>query len=170
MTTDDRDRGTGPDDAPEPVEDRISSRIGERTARPGDQDPAGPGAMSPLDVQEDTMTIPTTSAESHEPGDPGPARTTPLPVAPEAGERTAATSSAAAPTAPAAQVGAKAPARRSVRMGTIVWGLVIAAVGVFTMAYALDVPFDEELAFIGLLGVAGVLLLVGSLVTSRRRK
>ena len=59
---------------------------------------------------------------------------------------------------------------RRPRVGTIVWGLVLAAIGVGLLAAALGVAFDVELAFIVLVAAAGVLLLVGSVAGSRRRK
>lgn len=59
---------------------------------------------------------------------------------------------------------------RHVRVGTVVWGLVLAAVGTGLVAAALGVAFDVELAFIALVAAAGVLLLVGSLASSRRRR
>ena len=59
---------------------------------------------------------------------------------------------------------------RRVRVGTVVWGLVLAAIGSGLLAAALGVAFDVELAFIVLVAAAGVLLLVGSLASSRRRR
>jgi hypothetical protein len=63
-----------------------------------------------------------------------------------------------------------APPRRSVRIGTVVWGLVIAAIGAGILAFALGLVFDVQLAMIVVVAAAGVLLLVGSLATSRRRR
>ena len=59
---------------------------------------------------------------------------------------------------------------RRPRVGTIVWGLVLAAIGAGFLATAIGVHFDAELAFIVLVATAGVLLLVGSVATSRRRR
>lgn len=110
-------------------------------------------ATSPIEVpEEDTMTMPLAGAATPVEPDPAPS------AAPTAAE-------------PAAAAAAPLPQRKQgVRVGTVVWGLVIAAIGAFIMAYALGVTFDAELAFIILLAAAGVLLLVGSLVTSRRRR
>ena len=81
----------------------------------------------------------------------------------------------AAPAGPAATtpLGAAAqpvtrPARARLRIGTVVWGLVIAALGVGVLAYATGHTIDAQLALIVLLTVAGVTLLVGSLVGSAR--
>lgn len=57
-----------------------------------------------------------------------------------------------------------------VRVGTVVWGLVIAIVGVGVLALASGYEFDIELAFIGLVTLAGVALLVGSLINGARRR
>lgn len=59
---------------------------------------------------------------------------------------------------------------RGVRVGTVVWGLVVAAVGVGLMAFASGLVFDVELALIVLVAAAGVALLVGTLLSSRRRR
>lgn len=60
--------------------------------------------------------------------------------------------------------------RRGVRVGTVVWGLVVAAVGLGMLAFALGYTFDVELAIIVLVAAAGAALLVGTLVTSARRR
>lgn len=107
-------------------------------------------------------------------------------AAPVTGTTTAATAdwTAQATTAPERQTSgsgstaAPAPAvwsattteARGVRVGTVVWGLVIAAIGVGLLAFASGVTFDVELALIGLVAAAGVALLVGSLVTGMKRR
>lgn len=101
----------------------------------------------PMNHLEDTMTTPTTA---------GAPPTVPATLA----ETTAIHDPGPAPVAP----------RRSMRVGTIVWGLVIAAIGVGILAYALDVTFDAQLASIIVIFAAGLLLLVGSIATSRRRR
>jgi hypothetical protein len=70
-------------------------------------------------------------------------------------------------TAPA---GGEPAARTSPRVGTVVWGLVVAAVAVGLLSVAWGAHLDAELAFIVLLGAAGVALLVGSLVGMRRSR
>ena len=59
---------------------------------------------------------------------------------------------------------------RGVRVGTVVWGLVIAAIGCGILAFAAGAVFDVELALIVLVTAAGVALLAGSLVTTARRR
>ncbi len=66
-----------------------------------------------------------------------------------------------APAAPAA------PPRR-LRVGTVVWGLVIAAIGVGLLAWAAGFAIDLQLAMIVLLAAAGTALLVGSIVSGAR--
>jgi len=60
------------------------------------------------------------------------------------------------------------PPRRRLRVGTVVWGLVIAAIGVGLLAWAAGVEIDLQLAMILLLAVAGTALLVGSIVSGAR--
>jgi len=82
------------------------------------------------------------------------------------------TGPAAAPVpAPAdgAAPGAPAEHRPSLRVGTVVWGLVLAAIGVGVIAWAGGASIDLQLATIVLLAAAGVALLVGSLVSGDRR-
>ena len=110
---------------------------------------AGDTDTRPMNHSEDTMTIPTTA------GAPPTVPATPA-------ETTAITTHDPRP-APVAP-------RRGVRVGTIVWGLVIAAIGVGILAYALDVTFDAQLASIIVIFAAGALLLIGSIATSRRRR
>ncbi|GEL96588.1 hypothetical protein [Cellulomonas terrae] len=60
------------------------------------------------------------------------------------------------------------PPRRRLRVGTVVWGLVIAAIGVGLLAWAAGFAIDLQLAMIVLLAVAGTSLLVGSIVSGAR--
>lgn len=110
--------------------------------------------IEPTPTPEDTMSIPT---------DPPPVAE-PVAGAPPTG-------TAPAPTAtPAAPVGAPTGDARHLRIGTIVWGLMIAVIGVGLLAFALGVAFDVELASIIVVATAGVLLLVGSVATARGRR
>ncbi|MCL2849730.1 MAG: hypothetical protein FWE61_06765 [Micrococcales bacterium] len=61
------------------------------------------------------------------------------------------------------------PAPARVRIGTVIWGLVLAALGVGVVAAATGHRFDLGLAAIVVLGAAGVALLVSSLVGAARR-
>ena len=75
-----------------------------------------------------------------------------------------------APPAPAATPAPEQQSRPSLRVGTVVWGLVIAAIGVGLLSIAWGANLDAQLALIVLLGAAGVALLVGSLVGMRRSR
>ena len=58
--------------------------------------------------------------------------------------------------------------RPRLRVGTVVWGLVLAAIGVGLLAWAAGLSIDVQLAIIVLLAVAGAALLVGSIVSATR--
>ncbi|WP_136519238.1 hypothetical protein [Cellulomonas telluris] len=60
--------------------------------------------------------------------------------------------------------------RDRVRVGTVVWGVVIALLGVGVLLVAAGYTIDLELAAIGLLVLAGLGLIVGPLVASARRR
>ena len=62
------------------------------------------------------------------------------------------------------------PARPGPRVGTVVWGLILAVIGVGVIAAAAGARFDVELVSIALLALAGVGLVVGSVATSVRRR
>jgi hypothetical protein len=72
-----------------------------------------------------------------------------------------------APEAPAPR---PAPERSGLRVGTIVWGIVVAVIGVGLLSLAWGAQLDAQLSLIVLLGAAGVALLVGSLVGLRRSR
>ncbi|MBO3083633.1 hypothetical protein [Cellulomonas fengjieae] len=61
------------------------------------------------------------------------------------------------------------PVRRRLRVGTVVWGLVIAAIGVGMLAWAGGFTIDVQLAMIVLLAAAGTALLLGSLLSGARQ-
>jgi hypothetical protein len=60
--------------------------------------------------------------------------------------------------------------RHRLRVGTAVWGLVIAIIGAGIIAMTSGAVFDLQLASIALLAVAGVAMLVGSIVSGARRR
>ncbi len=63
---------------------------------------------------------------------------------------------------------ASAP-RDRLRVGTVVWGLIVALVGTAVIAWGQGLRFDVQLAAIGVLAAAGVLLVVSSLVRTRNK-
>lgn len=56
------------------------------------------------------------------------------------------------------------------RVGTVVWGLVLALLGVGVTAVGAGAALDLQAALIVLLVVAGTALLVGAFVTARRAR
>lgn len=115
---------------------------------------------APAEPASTTMPLPPTTPPS---ATTPPSPTVPVPpVTPPAA--TSAPSTASTPSA--------APERQHapLRVGTVVWGLILAAVGFGVVASASGAEIDLELALISLMGVGGVALLVGSILTARRRR
>lgn len=88
------------------------------------------------------------------------------PAATSAGDAAPAVPAAAPAPAP---LPAPTPTTRGIRVGTLVWGMVLAAVGVGVLALSAGYTLDVELAMIVLLGAAGAVMLVGSILKGRRR-
>jgi hypothetical protein len=61
-------------------------------------------------------------------------------------------------------------AERRTRVGTIVWGLVIAVIGGLILAAQLaDITFDLGYVFLGLLLGSGLALVIGGLIAATRK-
>jgi len=131
------------------------------TPMANDADTAAQGAA----VERPTTQPPVTPLGA--PPDVPPAQPPRTPPAAPAADAYAASSGHIRVTAPAAPQPAP---RTTPRVGTVVWGLVVAAVGVGLLSIAWGAHLDTELAFIVLLGAAGVALLVGSLAGMRRSR
>lgn len=71
-------------------------------------------------------------------------------------------------TTPTTPVAPKAPAR-ALRVGALVWGLIVAAIAAGMLAIANGAVFDVELSVILLLAAAGLVLLIGTVARARRR-
>lgn len=125
-----------------------------------DQDSAG--ATRPLPVAEEPVATSRESADAPRPTAATEAAAPPRPTAAPAPMPAAAPAPAPAP-APAT------PAGPELRVGTVVWGLVVAVVGIGIVSFAWGARIDGGLALIVLLAGAGVALLVGSLVVALRR-
>jgi hypothetical protein len=69
-----------------------------------------------------------------------------------------------------AQAPAAGSRRRRVRVGTVVWGLVVAVCGVLALAVAGGAHIDGGTVAIAVLGGAGLALVVGSVITGVRRR
>ena len=65
--------------------------------------------------------------------------------------------------------GSPASPPRGIRVGTIVWGIIVALFGAAVLAWGQGLRFDVQLAAIGVLAAAG-LLLVASAVNRNRGK
>ncbi|WP_435738830.1 hypothetical protein V5D56_09830 [Cellulosimicrobium sp. PMB13] len=138
---------------------------------------------------DDTLTLPSTAPTSTTAtslGEGVPVAGTPPTddpwsgTAPTRAERPApggtapsAPSAPSVPSVPSASVPDTAARRepsRGPRVATIVWGFVLFALGAAVLAAALGADVDLGLAAIVVLVVAGVTLVVGSVVTSVRRR
>jgi hypothetical protein len=140
----------------------------EESEQPHDE-PVGaaPDETRPLPSVEESRPYPSTSAWSH---DEPAAYTSPIGALyapadrpePAPADRVAPAPDVVIEAAPAE------PPRRRLRVGTVVWGLVIAAIGVGLLAWAAGFQIDVQLAMIVLLAVAGTALLVGSILSGAR--
>lgn len=103
------------------------------------------------------------------PTDPG-APATPAPPAQAPATQAPATqpypTQAPAPAAAPAAAEGRNPAR--IRVGTVVWGLVLALIGLGVAAVGVGAVLDIQAALIVLLIVAGTALLLGAVLAARR--
>jgi hypothetical protein len=138
---------------------QATQRIPEGPAPEGEVHPAYGAAAARVQAEAEATAV--HDAPVHAPGQgtlPQPA-----PVGAAAGAQAGA-ASAAGPAEPGQ------PARRGPRVGTAVWGLIVIAIGLGILAVSAGVVFDLGAALIVLLGAAGVILVVGSVVSSLRRR
>lgn len=122
------------------------------------REPAPAPADGDLDATQPLAPAGPAPASAPDAPEPGPAPAT-APDSPTAQWQ------AAQP--PAAQV---PPVSRRVRIGTLVWGLVIAVVGAGVLAQTFGATIDTELALIVILCTAGVALVVSSIVAAVRKR
>lgn len=125
-------------------------------ARPTDQ--IGP----PETEQIDTSANSTTSHPRPTQETPMSAHTVHHPDAAGGEENTAAGAAAASP--------APQPVAKGPRMSTVAWGLVLVLLGLVVIAVGLGIDLQLELVFIGILGVAGLTLLIGAIVGAGKRE
>lgn len=113
---------------------------------------------------EEAMTTPTSPAETDvfTAAEPAPGAASPSSTARTPGANYAPTMTYAGPPAPEAPKGP--------RMRTTAWGLVLALLGAVVIAVGLGVHLDLQLVFIGILAVAGLTLLIGSLASGVRKR
>ena len=137
------------DEAPTPDADATAQGAGAPT---GTTARAGTAPTAPLPAPDDpSPTAPLSPTDSVPDDPPGHIRVT-------------------TPMAPAAGTVPQPRPRPTPRVATVVWGVMVVAVGVGLLSTAWGAHLDTELAFIVLLGVAGVALLVGSLAGMRRSR
>lgn len=110
----------------------------------------------------------TSAAPQDEPTRPEPEPLLTQPVAtvaaPAATEQVTPAPAAPAPVPPVTEP------RRGPRVGAVVWGLVVVVLGIGILVSIAGFRIDTGLAAILVLGAAGLALVVGSLVTSLRRR
>lgn len=119
--------------------------------------------QAPLDSQPTLELTGLGTPEAYRTADPTTEFVLPAP-APSTPAQSAPAQPEALPPAPAQ------PARPGPRVGTVVWGLILAVIGIGVIAAAAGARFDVELVSIALLALAGVGLVVGSVATSVRRR
>jgi len=141
----------------------------------GDLPEAADGATRPLPVQADDLdAAPSehpTAVLAELPVDEPAAPATPAPdpvVAAAAATPTPPPPAGTRATAPVADVPVAPTRRPRLRVSTVVWGLVIATIGVGILAWASGFSIDLQLSVIVLLAAAGTALLVGSIVSGAR--
>lgn len=153
---------------------QATQRLPEGPAPEGEVHPAYGVAAARAQEQEAAATV-VQDAPARDDSDPPAALRDPAPEGPAAPGATAP-ASGPAQTQPVQQARptpeepTKAATRRGPRVGTAVWGLIVIAVGLGILAVSAGVMFDVGVALILLLGAAGVILVVGSVVSSIRRR
>lgn len=161
------DQRTGPTEEPEPAgtTERITRHLRNDEHPTTTEDPMSTMDPGTTDTADGTPTteLPTAArAATDRPGSERPTTGT--------GPSTWTTTPTTTPGAGQPGQPVAPPAANGVRVGTVVWGLVIAAIGVGLLAVAAGLVFDVELALIALVGAAGLALLVGSLAGGMRRR
>lgn len=156
---------------------QATQRLPEGPAPEGEVHPAYGVAAARAQEQEAAATA-VQDAPARDDSDPLAALRDPAPEVPATPGATAPASGPAQPTQaqpvqqarPAQEQPTKTATRRGPRVGTAVWGLIVIAVGLGILAVSAGVMFDVGVALILLLGAAGVILVVGSVVSSIRRR
>ncbi|MGY4643314.1 hypothetical protein [Cellulomonas sp. URHB0016] len=145
MTTDDSTPRTGPDPRPDD-ETAVLPQVGVTSDAP----PVADAAVEPALVVD--------------------AAADPALVADAAADPVLVADAAADPVVDDTVVGGTGPAgpRPRLRVSTVVWGLVVATVGVGVLAWASGFSIDLQLSVIVLLAAAGTALLVGSILSGAR--
>ncbi|WP_265520708.1 hypothetical protein [Oerskovia flava] len=118
-------------------------------------------------AQDDTPDQPTLAIETPATYAAPAASETGLPDKTVADDEPVGTDTSTGDDGATAHTATKAPS--TLRVGTVVWGFVVVAIGIGVLAISFGAQIDVELAAISLLGLAGVSLLVGAVVAGARR-
>ena len=141
---------TTPVDATQPLDDE---------PQPGTPDDADPFDLFPAAPPEPSLA----PAEPYVPPPAAEPSFLTTPAQPNVAQPVPTTTVVAEPTIDVTTSG-----RRRLRVGTVVWGLILAAFGLGVIAWASGARIDFQLALIVLLAVAGTALLVGSILSGAR--
>jgi|GEM_PF-4898358 len=149
-----------------------SEPVGEPVSEPASESPTEP--VTGPHPAADAAADPTTPTARTSP-EPGSAPSAAARISLDKGaDRQASEDPAVAAASPAATPAPGYPPRRPVstrlRVGTAVWGLMLAAAGVWIIAWAGGARIDAGLALIVLLAGGGAALLVGSIVAGSRHR
>ncbi|WP_428639516.1 hypothetical protein [Schaalia sp.] len=169
---------------PEPLEATVVVPTEQTEAIHAEQTEAIPTEQTEAIHAEQTEATPTEQTEAIHaeedevaPGDRGEGATFPLdptaPLASEAAPEALAPDQPAAPVAPKVWTAADAPAQGAsgrsthVRVGQLIWGCIVALLGVFFIALPFISNVDVPALFIGLVGLLGLSLIVAALVVGK---
>ncbi|MCF2711538.1 hypothetical protein [Schaalia hyovaginalis] len=169
---------------PEMLEATVVVPTEQTEAIPAEQTEAIPTEQTEAIHAEQTEATPTEQteaipAEENEvaPGDRSEGATFPLDptatLAAEAAPEALAPDQPAAPVAPKVWTAADAPAQGAsgrsthVRVGQLIWGCIVALLGVFFIALPFISNVDVPALFIGLVGLLGLSLIVAALVVGK---
>lgn len=149
----------------------MSLKLGGAPARPEDAPAAADGTAVDQPPIEATAPLPAATSPTKAPPTPNSAEeAAPLPGSPTGSPVSSAGSPAETVwSAKTVQRDASAPARGRVRTSTLMWGLVLLALGGLLIAIGLGARIDLVSAFIVIVGGLGFLLLILALVPKRSR-
>lgn len=122
--------------------------------------------------QTDPIPTPTDHLSSDE-QDPWSGQETPMTTQPFATSASTADDAGSTSAAHATGTGpgvSQSPAAKGPRMSTVVWGLVLTLLGLVVIAVGLGVDLQLEFVFIGILGLAGLTLLIGAIAGAGKRE
>lgn len=152
----------------------MSLKLSGAPARPEDAPATADGTAVDQPPIEATAPLPAATSPTKAPPTPNSAEEAapPLPGSPALSGSPASSAGSAAETvwsAKTVQRDASAPTRGRVRTSTLMWGLILLALGGLLIAVGLGARIDLVSAFIVIVGGLGFLLLILALVPKRSR-